>query len=198
MEKIREYVFRFALQIALVAEGYIVSMLYPDASIRVWLVVLVLALLVIWLSRPKGIKIRDDEIIVGAVLVIVIGIFVYGVLKLSPEKHISCLGNEELRRIDWAIEEKNTQHFEQEIRNLYPYLIKCGLKTPLIDPVRVGYPMYDNTWYGFHLTFLKVLRRQIRNDEFDAGQWNTDVDRENAKRRNVAEQHIGPGTKSEI
>ena len=104
-----------------------------------------------------------------------------------------CLGNEELNHIDRAIEAKNTQHFEQEIRNLYPQLIKCGLKVPLIDPVRIGRPAYDNTWHGFHLTSLKLLRREIRNNKFNVEQWNIGIYRKNAKRRNFAKYLIRHG-----
>lgn len=173
MKKVREYIYLFALEVALVATGSIVSILilYLGASIWMWLVVLVLALLVIWLPRLKSIKTRNN--------------------KTIPS-------NETLHHIDWAIEEKNAQHFEQEIRNLYPQLIKCKLKVPLIDPVRIGLPVYDNTWYEFHLTFLKALRRQIRNSQFNSDQWNADINRENAKRKNVAEQYTRRNTKSKM
>ena len=88
-----------------------------------------------------------------------------------------------LSQIEWAIEETNTQHFEQELRKLYPLLGKCGLLVPMIDPVRIGHQEYDTTWYGFHLTALKVLRRWIRNNEVDVNQWNADFDRENTKEK---------------
>ncbi len=89
---------------------------------------------------------------------------------------------ENLRRIDWAVEEDNVQHFEQELRRLYPLLEKYGLQTPLIDPVSIGQHEYDSTWQGFHLAFLKVLRREVRNGTFNLEQWNADVGRENDKR----------------
>ena len=169
MKKILEYIDRFALEVALVAVGSIVSIVYLNASIWVWLVVLLFALLVIWLSRLKSIKTRNNKMMID---------------------------NETLRCIDSAIEEKNTQHFEQEIRSLYPQLIKYELKVPLIDPIRIGLHVYDNTWYEFHLTFLKVLRRQIKNNKFNLNQWNIDVDRENTKRRTAAEWHIKHGKKT--
>ena len=62
---------------------------------------------------------------------------------------------ENLRRIDWAVEEDNTQHFEQELRKLYPLLEKYGLQAPLIDPVSIGKRQYDSTWQGFHLAFFE-------------------------------------------
>ena len=191
------------LEVGNLAFGVFLDKMFPESAIWIWAIVAVAFFLIGIFSWPekkkpaKGIKARDG-IMFSVVFVFVVFVVVFGVLKPSQKKHISCLDNEELRRIDWAIEEKNAQHFEQEIRNLYPYLIKCGLKAPLIDPVRIGHSMYDNTWYGFHLAFLKVLRRQIRNGEFEADQWNTDVDRENAKRRNAAERHIGRGTKAGI
>lgn len=93
-----------------------------------------------------------------------------------------CDLSELLESIEWAVEEHNVQHFEQDIRGLYPRLEQCGLKMPLIDPARSGLRQYDVTWHGFHVTFLKALHRFVRNDEFDLDQWNTDVVRENAKR----------------
>ena len=100
-----------------------------------------------------------------------------------------------LNQIEWALKETNTQHFEQEIRKLYPLLEKCGLRIPLIDPVRIGHSEYDTTWHSFHITFLKVLHRWIRNDEVDISQWKVDVDRENAKRKRVADIHLSARNK---
>ena len=104
------------------------------------------------------------------------------------EKDSACSLIKELDRIDWAIGEKNVQHFEQELRGLYPSLGECGLTTPLIDPVKSTHYVYNDTWYEFHLTFLKTLRRQIRNNAFDLDQWNIDVHRENDKRKRALEE----------
>ena len=90
----------------------------------------------------------------------------------------------EQERISQAIGETNLQHFEQELRSLYPRLEKIGLETPLLEPVGTGNQEYDGTWHDFHLTFLKALRRQIRDERFDLEQWNSDVTRENEKRQN--------------
>lgn len=189
MKTIQEYSLLLFIEIALVAIGHIVSQLYPDASILIWSIVLILSLLVIiWLLQLKSIKTKRNKIIVG--IFIFITITGFGVLTILPKKSISCLDNEKLHHINWTIEEKNIQHFEQELRNLYSQLVKCDLKVPLIDPVNTGHPIYDNTWYGFHLTFLKVLRRQMRNNKFNFNQWNTDVNRENTKRKAFVEQHI--------
>ena len=164
MKKIQEYSLLLFIEIALVAMGSIVSILYPDATIWTLFIILILSLLVIYfLLQFKNIKTRNNKIM----------------QKLYSH-------------IDWTIKEKNIQHFEQEIRNLYPHLIKRELKTPLIDPIRIGHPVYDKTWHEFHLTFLKVLRRQIRNNKFDSNQWNTDVDKENAKRRHFVERYTTP------
>ena len=92
-------------------------------------------------------------------------------------------------RVSQAIAEINVQHFEQELRSLYPRIQKFGLKTPLLEPVRTGRIEYDGTWFGFHLAFLKALRRQIRDEKFDLEQWNSDVARENEKRRNWLHAH---------
>ena len=90
----------------------------------------------------------------------------------------------EQERISQATGEADLQHFEQELRSLYPRLQEIGLETPLLEPVRTGNQEYDWTWHGFHLAFLKTLRRQIRDENFDLEQWNSDVIRENEKRRN--------------
>ena len=87
--------------------------------------------------------------------------------------------------IDDAINETDPQHFLQEIKRLYPNLTKCGMIMPMIQPVKIGEKHYDSTWYGFHHTFLKCLRRFVRNNEFKLDQWNSDVERENAKRQTV-------------
>ena len=113
-----------------------------------------------------------------------------GLKMTEKEKDLFCDLTDNLRRIDWAVNEQNVEHFEQELRRLYPSLERCGLKVPLVDPVSISHRIYDNTWYEFHLTFLKALRRSVRNDEFDLYQWNADVDRENAKRKRVVQEHV--------
>ena len=102
---------------------------------------------------------------------------------LSSERKAVWNLADNLKTIDWAIEETNLQHFEQELKALYPKLGKFGVAVPLIEPVCIGDKDYDRTWHEFHLAFLKVLRRQIRNEQFDFAQWNPDVIRENNKRR---------------
>lgn len=95
----------------------------------------------------------------------------------------------ELPRIEWAIGEEDRQHFEQELRRLYVELKRCGLETPMLNPVTVDHAEYNNTWRGFHLTFLKVLHRQLAYGDLDVDQWNADVERENAERvQGVARQ----------
>ena len=111
------------------------------------------------------------------------------ILPLRIDKKAVWNLSNNLQAVEWAIEETNSQHFEQEIRELYAKIEKYGLKMPMLDPVAIGHPEYDGTWYGYHLTFLKVLRRWIRNDEFDVTQWNSDVERENSKRRTFVEVH---------
>ena len=93
-----------------------------------------------------------------------------------------------LERLTDAIDEKNKQHFVQELKSLYPRLRQYGLLTPSIEPVRTGRSEYDRTWYGYHLTFLKALRRQVRDGTFDLDQWNVDVQREDKKRKDSLEQ----------
>ena len=109
---------------------------------------------------------------------------------LEQESSVGCL-QDHLPQLSWALEEGDTQHLYQELKVLYPRLETCGLRAPMLDPVNIGHDEYDSTWYGFHLTLLKILRRWIRNGEGDISQWNTDVDRENAKRKKVADDHRG-------
>ena len=107
------------------------------------------------------------------------------------QESLPCDLSKYLQRINWAAEESNVQHFEQELRGLYPRLQQCGLEMPLIEPVRIGVPTYDDTWHGFHLTFLKVLRRWIRSEEFNLKQWNADVVRENVTTRPPEPDRLG-------
>ena len=93
----------------------------------------------------------------------------------------SCAKNQ-LSRIEWAISEEETQHFVEELRLLYPKLERCGLRMPMLEPVELDHVMYNRTWHGFHLTFLKALRRAIAYRVLDVSQWNSDVERENAER----------------
>lgn len=93
----------------------------------------------------------------------------------------SCVTNH-LPRIGWAISEEDTQHLVEELRLLYPELERCGLRTPMLEPVELDHVMYNRTWHGFHLTFLKALRRAVAYRVLDVTQWNSDVQRENAER----------------
>ena len=112
------------------------------------------------------------------------------VLPFSDERKAVWNLKRNLKAVEWAIEEKNPQHFVEELKALYPKIRCFGLEMPLVEPTRIGHPEYDRTWHGYHLTFLKVLRRWIRNDSFDVKQWNTDVKRENEKRERFVSKHI--------
>ena len=117
----------------------------------------------------------SHPIVGGGVLAFILAIVVFEVFKTSLEREISCIGNEELHRISWAIEEKNAQHFEQELIGLYPRLEKCGFLMPLLGESDVRKTQNNSKWHQIHVHFLKVLRRQIRDDEFDIDRWNKDV-----------------------
>ena len=54
--------------------------------------------------------------------------------------------------------------------------------------MRTGKSEYDGTWYEYHLTFLKALRRQVRDGTFNLDQWNIDVQREDKKRKDFLKQ----------
>ena len=60
---------------------------------------------------------------------------------------------EELENIRRAIDEKDPQHFLDEIKHLYPRLEQHGIRMPLINPIQIGDKMYDSTWHDYHLTF---------------------------------------------
>ena len=60
MEKTRGFLFIACIEAAIFAAGYIVSMLYPDASIWVWLIVLALALFGAWVFWPSESKVSTD------------------------------------------------------------------------------------------------------------------------------------------
>ena len=111
------------------------------------------------------------------------------VLPFSEERKAVWNLKRNLNAIEWAIEETNPQHFAEELKALYPRIRRFGLEMPLIEPTGIGHPEYDGTWHGYHLTFLKVLRRWIRNDSFDVKRWNTDVTRENQKRERFVRKH---------
>ena len=112
-------------------------------------------------------------------------LFVLSYFLMLPAITLQCV-RAHFGHINRVVEEKNRQIFEKEIRSLYPKLVQCGLRVPVIDPVRIGYPKYDNTWKGFHVVALKVLRLMIEEGSFELQQWNADFERENAKRRNIA------------
>ena len=182
----------FALaELAVFAVGYGLTTQFPHWSPHVWYVVAVasIALIVlIWISNRWPVR-RFWYYAVSAYVACLS--IVGGVLYYIGETEIrsSCLVAQQ-QHISFAIEENDAQHFERELRRLYPRLEECGLRAPLIDPVNIGQREYDSTWYGYHLTFLKVLRRWIRSDDVDINQWNTDVDRENEKRKKVADNHL--------
>ena len=161
--------------------------IFPLGDIR-WLYVIIIYLVIIaLLYSPEIWRLRFKSAswfwvaICTAVLFSAVSVSAI-VFWPDPEQSITNGLTENLQRIDWAVEEDNSQHFEQELRRLYPILEKYGLQTPLIDPASVGKREYDSTWQGFHLAFLKVLRRNVRSGTFNLEQWNSDVERENAKR----------------
>ena len=108
---------------------------------------------------------------------------------LEQKSSVGCL-QDHLSQLSWALDEGDVQHLYQELKVLYPRLETCDLHTPMLEPVNIGHEEYDNTRYGFHLTFLKVLHRWIRNGDVDISQWNVDVGRENAKRKRVSDNHL--------
>ena len=106
-------------------------------------------------------------------------------MKLPLPKKKKLLWNIQtnLEGIGHAIDEEDPHHFVQEIRILYPKLEQYGMRMPMIEPVKIGKAEYDSTWHGYHITFLKCLRRYGRYKDFSLNQWNDDVDKEADKRR---------------
>ena len=110
------------------------------------------------------------------------------ILPFSSGKKAFWNLRENMDRINFAIQETEPQHFEEEVLSLYPRIEKYGMVVPLIHPIRTRDRSYNNTWHRFHLTCLKALRRQIRNRTFDLGKWNSDMMRENGKREAVTKK----------
>ena len=92
-----------------------------------------------------------------------------------------------LECIDEALNEKDVQHFEQELlRIVYPRIMKYAVLLPTL----VALPSHSNReqekekqkrWRWGYETFLKELKRQIRAGTFDLDKWNADVKRENQR-----------------
>ena len=91
--------------------------------------------------------------------------------------------SDNLEGIRHAIDEEDLRHFVSEVRILYPKLKQYGMRMPLIEPVEIGEPEYDSTWYDYHLDFLKRLHRYGRTKDFGLNQWNDTIDRETDERR---------------
>ena len=194
----KKIIYLVLAELAIFSVGYGLTGFFPHRSPFIWLIVAAVAIgamLLVWLyGRWSIIGIHlfvSKWLTITVVILVMVLLFLLIWYWLDDSEHSTrrCL-QETLPKISWAVEEKNTQHFENELRILYPQLEKCGLKVPLVDPVKIKHHQYDSTWYGFHLTFLKVLRQWIRNDEININQWNADVDRENAKRRKVANRFL--------
>ena len=130
-----------------------------------------------WKSRALSRAFMWPTGAVIAALLLTVSLF-----SFTPTKaKIICL-EDHIPQVSRAIEEKEAQYLYDELKVLYPRLEECGLRTPMLEPRQTGHPEYDNTWYGFHNTSLKVLYRKIRNSSFDLEGWNKDFARENAKR----------------
>ena len=125
-------------------------------------------------------------VISGCCLGVALGILAHSFLL--PVVTTQCIRSE-FDHINRVIRETNREIFQHELRHLYHKLEQCGLRVPVIDPVQLGFPKYDNTWKGFHMVSLKVLRMQVEDGSFDLEQWDKDFERENAKRKNVAQRY---------
>ena len=136
-------------------------------------------------AAPRVFGILQRHANLNTVLLLAIGalvLFSIGIQKIvGLVDEQSCASNH-LSQIEWAIEEKDKQHFVEELRLLYPELEQCGLKVPMLHPVSVNHQIYNETWHGYHVTFLKALHRKLRYRTLDVAQWNMDVERENAER----------------
>ena len=69
-------------------------------------------------------------------------------LPFSNQRKSYWILTDNIERIGWAIDETNQQHFEQELRDLYPRLAKYELKVPLLDPVKIGETQSESNWHG--------------------------------------------------
>ena len=80
-----------------------------------------------------------------------------------------------LDRIKDLISEDDPFHFCVGVKDLYPMLQKRDVSMPEIEPVISGVLEYDLTWHVYHLDFLKLLLREIKNNTFDHERWNNQI-----------------------
>ena len=137
------------------------------------------------LVRPDSVSGKERIKLIGVMIMLVM-LAIFSTMYSMHRDDLFSRAN--LERLTDAINEKNHQHFVQELKSLYPRLREYGLLTPSIEPVRTGKSVYDRTWYEYHLAFLKALRRQLRDGTFDLDQWNIDVQREDKKRKDFLKQ----------
>ena len=143
-------------------------------------------------ATPRVLRILRRHANLNTVLLLVVValvLFSINIQKIAGLVDIQSCASNHLSEIEWTISEKDKQHFVEELHLLYLELEQCGLKVPMLDPVSANHQLYNETWHGYHLTFLKALHRKLTYRTLNAAQWNADVERENAERvTGVAEQ----------
>ena len=97
------------------------------------------------------------------------------ILPFSQQRKATWHLSAQMDAIEWAIREDDPFHFTVAVKDLYPVLEQHGVIMPRIEPIRTGTPIFDGTWFDYHLFFLKELRRNISKGTFDLAQWNQQV-----------------------
>ena len=97
------------------------------------------------------------------------------ILPFSQQRKAKWHLGDRMDAIEWAIQENDPFHFSVAVKDLYPVLEEYGVIMPRIEPMRTGAPIFDETWFEYHLFFLKELRRNISKGTFDLAQWNQQV-----------------------
>ena len=104
------------------------------------------------------------------------------ILPFSRQRKATWHLTDHKEAIEWTIREDDPFHFTVAVKDLYPVLQQHGVIMPRIDPVRTGVPGFDETWFDYHVHFLKSLRREIRNGTFYLERWNHGVTTNDAHR----------------
>ena len=111
------------------------------------------------------------------------------VIPFVPEKRKAVWAvDAQIPEIEWAIREDSDFRFIQEIKSLYSGLAEFGIVMPRIEPIQMGAPIYDNTWWEYHRFWLGELRQRIKAHKFNLEQWNREVSINDSHRHKAAEK----------
>lgn len=135
---------------------------------------------------------RNAAVTWGILLALIL-IYPFILLIDKVEKSIACDSYRLTEAIEETLQEANAQHFEHELRTLYPNLRECGFPMPMIGDPNAEKTRNNSKWYQIHIHFLKVLRRNVKNGDYDINQWDKDVTKANQEmiRHKIVGVHDG-------